>query len=199
MAKVYRHTAWVRVTHWIHALAMVMLILTGIQIHWAGHAPLFGRMSNARYLHFLFAWVLLSCYGFRAYYYLIGTKKGLEIVFRPSDVPGFVRLAQYYTVGMFRGAPKPEFGPYNPGQKFAYSIWPLVVIPIAATGFAMYYPATWAWFANPLGGLGYVRLIHFLLATFFALSALGHIYLGTTGPTLGAYYRGILTGWEEQG
>ncbi len=198
MAKVYRHPFFPRITHWIHALSMVMLVLTGLHIHWPTHVPFFGTVSMARYVHFLFAWLIVWCYVARGYYYFFVTRKAFEIIFRPREVKALITLLKYYLYGIFVHAPKPHFGKYNPGQKLAYSIWPLVFIPQFLTGFALYEPEMFSWGVDMFSGLGYVRFWHFILTVFYSISLLAHLYLGTTGSTIGDYYIGMITGWEEE-
>lgn len=195
--KEYRHPLFARLTHWLHALCMIMLVLTGLHIHWPEWLPMFGSISMARYMHFIFAWLIIWCYVARGYYYFIVSKKYSEIMFRLSDVPGFFKLMKYYLYGIFVHAPKPKFGKYNPGQKLAYTIWPIVFVPQFLTGFALYEPELFSFVVDWFSGLGYVRFWHFILTIFYSISLFAHLYLGTTGVTIFDYYIGMITGYEE--
>lgn len=194
----YRHPLFVRITHGIHAISMILLVLTGLQIAFPAYINLFGTISMARYLHFIFAWLIIWCYVTRAYYYFFVTKKAFDIIVRPSDIPAFFKLLKYYLWGMFVKAPKPDFGKYNPGQKIAYSIWPLVFVPQFITGFALYEPEIFIGVVDFFSGLGYVRYWHFILTIFYGISLMVHIYLGSTGVTIRDYYLSIITGYETK-
>ncbi len=194
----YRHPLYVRITHAVHALSMIMLVLTGLQIAMPRYVHLFGTISMARYIHFLFAWLIVWCYVSRAYYYFFVTRKAFDIIVRPSDIPQFFVLLKYYLWGIFTKAPKPDFGKYNPGQKIAYSIWPLVFIPQFLTGFALYEPEIFRVVVDFFSGLGYVRFWHFILTIFYLISLMAHIYLGSTGVTVKDYYISMITGYETK-
>lgn len=196
--KEYRHPLYVRITHGVHALSMIMLILTGLEIALPSYVRIFETISMARYIHFLAAWLIIWCYVSRAYYYFFVTKKAWDIMVRPKDFIDFFKLLKYYLWGMFVHAPKPYFGKYNPGQKIAYSIWPLVFIPQFLTGFALYEPEMFQIVVDWFSGLGYVRYWHFILTVFYLISLLAHIYLGSTGVTIKDYYLSMITGYETK-
>jgi len=46
----YKHDGFERFTHWTHTLDTVILVLSGMQIHYPGFS-VFGAMQNARFLH----------------------------------------------------------------------------------------------------------------------------------------------------
>ena len=48
-----------------------------------------------------------------------------------------------------------------------------------------------------LAGLLPIAMIHYLTATAILLFMLSHIYLGTTGKTVGQMFKMMFTGWHE--
>jgi cytochrome b subunit of formate dehydrogenase len=43
---IYRHRAWVRVTHWVNVVCMTVLLMSGLQIFNAHPALYWGEVSN---------------------------------------------------------------------------------------------------------------------------------------------------------
>ena len=55
----YKHDGFERFTHWTHTLDTVILVLSGMQIHYPGFA-VFGAMQNARFLHLVSAYLFVA-------------------------------------------------------------------------------------------------------------------------------------------
>jgi len=58
--KIYLHPIPERIWHWIHAILIIFLIISGIQIHWPGSFKVFGGYSNGISVH-NWAGILLVC------------------------------------------------------------------------------------------------------------------------------------------
>ena len=196
MEKVYKHTVMIRIMHWAHAISMVLLALTGLQIYAPDSFRLFASMDWARYIHFIFMYVVVWTFVYKLYYVLV-TGEIKEMLFTFKDLLELPALAAYYLYGIFVGKKKKDWGKYNPGQKLTYIGW-LLLFPLQAlTGFALYWPDFFSGFNTALGGLGYVKLWHFCITWIFIITVVAHIYLGSTGATLMDYYKSIFTGWEK--
>jgi Ni/Fe-hydrogenase 1 B-type cytochrome subunit len=92
---------------------------------------------------------------------------------------------------------KKKFGKYNAGQKLLYTLWPILLLFQAVTGFAMYFPETFSGFIYLFGGLNHFRVWHVIGAWIFTITTIAHIYLGTTGLTLFDFYKQMITGYEK--
>jgi len=196
MEKIYKHTVITRIMHWAHAMSIVILALTGLQIYAPDSFRLFSHMDWARYFHFIFMYVVVWTFVYKIYYVVI-TGEIKEILFTFKDLIALPALVAYYLYGIFAGKKKTDWGKYNPGQKLTYTAW-LILIPLQAiTGFALYWPGPFSGFNNFLGGLGYIRLWHFCISWIFIITTVVHIYLGTTGATIWDYYKSMFTGWEK--
>jgi len=196
MEKVFKHTLVTRIMHWTHVLSMVILALTGLQIYAPDSFRLFPSMDWTRYLHFIFMYLVVWTMVYKIYYVLV-TGEIRELLFTFKDVIELPALATHYLYGIFVGRKKKDWGKFNPGQKFIYTVWPLLLVLQAITGFALYWPGLFAPFNAVLGGLGYVKLWHFIISWMFILTMAAHIYLGSTGATLWDYYKSMFTGWEK--
>ena len=67
----YKHTVVTRIMHGIHLVSMIMLILTGFQIYSPGWFRLFPTMEIARYIHFIFMYVIGWTFIYKIYYTVV--------------------------------------------------------------------------------------------------------------------------------
>jgi thiosulfate reductase cytochrome b subunit len=166
-----RHSAVVRVTHWIHSISFIALVVSGVAIliahprlYWGETGTLgtpalldlpipltLGNSGWGRYLHFLAAWV--------------GVFNGLLYV-----VSGI--LARHFSKHFLR----PYF--YNTLQRLAYLAVVFVLFPLMiVTGLAMSPAITSVIPAlvDVFGGHQSARSIHFFAASFLVLFLLVHV------------------------
>lgn len=192
--KVLMYKRFERFWHWSQAALVLTLALTGFEIH--GTWAVFG-FKTAVQIHTVAAWTLLGLWAFAIFWHLTtGEWK--------SYVPTTEKLAavfRYYISGIFRGAPHPwdktPARKLNPLQRFAYLGLKLVINPfITATGLAyMFYNSLPALgLPLPLEVIGPAHtMAAYLMGTFIVM----HAYLTTTGETIFAYHKAMITGWEE--
>lgn len=169
------HPLWLKVTHWLHLVALVLLILTGFQLTYARTFFVFPTMRLARERHFYAGWLLFWILVARIYY-LLATGTHRDFAVNRRDLQDLPRLMRYY---LFLAPEPPLYDGYNPGQKLLYSLFPWVLAFQALTGFVLYDPvrleALWLhlWLLN----LNTVRMLHYLTAWFFVVTVAAHLYL----------------------
>jgi len=192
----YKHTLITRILHAIHLIAIIILILTGFYIYAPLSFKIFSNMDIARFLHFIFMYVLMATVIYKLYYSIaIGDFKNLLFNYQDlKDLPGVIK---YYVFGIFKKKVKKKFGKYNAGQKLLYTLWPILVLFQAITGFAMYFPEAFSGLIHMFGGLNHFRAWHVIGSWIFTITTAAHIYLGTTGPTLTDFYKQMITGYER--
>lgn len=187
------HTAAARILHWINAVSIGMLTLTGFYIHWPLDFPVFTNMDSARKLHFVFMYILFFGILTRVYYsFTSGDYK--DIMFVPADIKGFPALTGYY---LFLSRCLPDFGKYNPGQKLMYTAWALLIQVQVVSGFILYWPSWLGWLAAPFGGLMVMRQIHYLTTWVFVVTVALHVYLAFIGGF--TVVKSIFTGYMPAG
>lgn len=172
----------VRLTHWVNALCVLVLGLTGFYI---GH-PFYTATDTAayimgwnRFIHFVFAYLLLVSFIARCYWFLFGNRFSSWRMFFPwatrEGRKAAMTFFRYYT---FTGPKLPYEVGHNPLACMAYAgVFTLFAIQIL-TGFALYgqFQPDGFWF-GALGNLlvwfdaQTLRLVHhvtmWLLAGFF--------------------------------
>lgn len=199
--RVLMYDAYRRFWHWLQAIAIVALLMTGLVIH---RPDLFAAFafSGVVSLHNILAAILVINAALSLFYHL-ATERMQEYIPRPY---GFfddaIRQAKYYVSGIFKGEPHPfEKRPddrMNPIQKLTYFGILNVLLPLQiVTGALMWGVQRWPEVASALGGLPWLAPFHSLLAWLFATFILGHVYLTTTGATPLEAIRGMVTGYEE--
>ena len=172
-----RHSALVRVTHWITAVSFIALLWSGVAIllahprlYWGETGALgtpslidlplpfvlTGQSGWGRYLHFLSAWVLVLS---GAAYVLGGMR------------------ACHFRHDWFRPA---EPAKYTVVQRVTYSTVVFVLFPLMIwTGFAMSPAITSVFpgFVTAFGGQQSARTIHFVVASLLVLFLVGHVVM----------------------
>lgn len=181
----------VRIFHWVMAVCIFVLLFTGLYIHNPFtyiHLP----MNITRKIHTMFGLVLITNLAGQIYYYFV-TKKFTEILLLPGDIANlrsFTRYVLFITDG------HPNFGRYNPGQKWLFTSWGLAVLLASFTSMLLIFPENTFWLQLKLGGLNTVRVLHFLVAAFFAATIPLHFYLVFTESP--AKLQAIFTGYVEK-
>jgi thiosulfate reductase cytochrome b subunit len=201
MKRIELYSAFERVWHWLQALTIILLLVTGLEIHapsrvhWLG----FGRATS---LHEALA-LFTVANAFLALFYHLATGAIRQFFPQPRDFFSLA-IAQmgYYLRGIFTGAPHPFV--HEPGRKLnvlqqmTYLMVLNVVLPVqVATGVLIWKAQDWAGLVNRLGGLHGVATVHVLCAWVFAAFIVMHVYLTTTGRTPLAHLRAMVVGWEE--
>jgi len=194
MERIYLYTRFERFWHWAQALLIVLLALTGFEVH--GSYTLFG-FKKAVELHNLagISWFVL-------YIFIIFWK--LTTGEWKNYVPTTKKLAAvawYYVYGIFRGEPHPvpksERNKHNPLQRLTYLGIAVVLIPIqVSTGLLYYLYNSWPDYGIRMS-LSSVALVHMLGAFALVAFLIGHIYMITTGHSLTCHLKAMCTGWEE--
>ena len=113
--------------------------------------------------------------------------------------------AEYYLVGVFRGAPHPTrktvLSKLNPLQKLVYLQLKLLVIPVVVVSGVLYlvyrYPARGGMTGLSVDGLETIAVVHTAGAFLLVAFLIAHVYLITTGTTLTSNLRAMITGYEE--
>ncbi len=199
--KVWFYSFYERIWHWVQAIAVLVLIMSGFEISYAGNFSVTG-FKVAVTLHNL-AGVILVVNAFLALFYNLagGLLKryvpGLEDFFTLG-----IRHATYYIWGIFVGAPHPfDKTPEKrllPLQKITYFMILNVLLPLMIVTGALKLSAE----VNPawveyFGGLKLLGPIHRFGAWMFAAFLIVHVYMITTGHTIFSNLKAMVLGYEE--
>jgi Ni/Fe-hydrogenase b-type cytochrome subunit len=200
----------IRAMHWVAAVSILVLAVTGLFIgrpYFAlGESPntpfLMGWM---RFLHFAAAGALVATAIVRAYWLFAGNKyERFAALFpvRLRDWINLVKQVKFYLLIHPERAPK--YLGHNPLQQFSYTGLYLVALLEVVTGFAMYGQATpggvffrlFGWLGPALGGMQNLRFLHHVLTWVFLAFIPIHVYLAIRADVLehGGSISSIITG-----
>ena len=201
MTRVYMYSVFERVWHWAQALAIIVLLGTGLEIHAPDSFP-FMAYQDATWIHIVLGFFLIAD-AFMGLFYHLATGKIRQYLPEPTGfIPMAVKQATYYLRGIFRGEPHPlEKSPenkLNPLQKITYLGILNVLLPLqVVTGILIWGAKEFPTLLEAVGGLGILVPIHALVAWLFGAFIVVHVYLTTTGATPLASIKAMITGWEE--
>jgi thiosulfate reductase cytochrome b subunit len=165
------HPAWVRVTHWINALAMLVMIGSGWQIYNA--SPLFpfvfppaitlgGWLAGALLWHFAAMWLLaVNGLVYVALGLLTGRFRRKLVPIRPGEVLSDAKAALTGKLA------HDDLSVYNAVQKLLYVGVILAGIVIVLSGLAIWKPVQLQELTAVFGGYDAARYVHF-----FAMAAI---------------------------
>ncbi|MCC6780527.1 MAG: cytochrome b/b6 domain-containing protein [Hyphomicrobiales bacterium] len=166
------HPAWVRVTHWINALAVIVMIGSGWEIYNA--SPLFpfrfprsitlgGWLAGALLWHFAAMWLLaVNGLVYLVLGFITGRFRRKLMPVRAGEVLADVKAALAGRLS------HEDLSAYNAIQKLLYVGVILAGIVLVLSGLAIWKPVQLQELTNLLGGYETARYVHF-----FAMAAIG--------------------------
>ncbi|MEO6921856.1 MAG: cytochrome b/b6 domain-containing protein [Collimonas sp.] len=189
------HPIWLRITHWLNALAVIIMILSGWRIYNA--SPIFpfripsewtlgGWLGGALQWHFAAMW-LLALNGL--IYLLFNTGSGRLwkkfLPLRPAEVVQDLLKA-------LRGKLQHDaLDHYNAVQKLAYVSVILDLILLVVSGLAIWKSVQLPLLRDLMGGFDNARIVHFCAMAFLVVFIVVHIIMVALVPrTLLAMLRG---------
>lgn len=193
----------IRVWHFVHAVCIILLILTGIQLRVPDIFTLFGTLRNAVQLHNIFGFIVTFDYLLWFGYYVMKRELVLHYIPTIEDfLQGTTRQASYYFFRIFLGDP-PPFQPtleakFNSMQKVSYFGIMFLMLPLQIfTGILLWDLEQFLPVIGALGGVRVVDALHVILAYVFTAFLIAHIYLSTLGHTFFAHFKAAVLGYEE--
>jgi len=165
------HPVWVRVTHWINAVAILMMIGSGWQIYNA--SPLFdftfsrsitlgGWLGGAIQWHFAAMWVLvINGLVYLTLGFVTGRFRRKLLPITSSAVLADIKAALTFKLA------HDDLSHYNAVQKLLYSGVILAGIIVVLSGLAIWKPVQFQELTALFGGYNFARYVHF-----FAMAAI---------------------------
>jgi thiosulfate reductase cytochrome b subunit len=165
------HPVWLRVTHWINAIAILVMIGSGWQIYNA--SPLFdftfsrsitlgGWLGGAIQWHFAAMWVLvINGLVYLTLGFATGRFRRKLLPITPSAVLADVKAALTFKLA------HDDLSHYNAVQKLLYSGAILSGIIVVLSGLAIWKPVQFQELTTLFGGYNFARYVHF-----FAMAAI---------------------------
>ena len=195
MVNIYLYSRYERLWHWLQSTIIIVLLITGFEVH--GTFSLLGFQSAVDIHNFVgLSWLILFAF-FIFWIFTTGEWRQYAPTTRKM-----LAVVRYYSYGIFRGEPHPvpkrKEAKHNPLQRLVYLSLAALLLPIQmATGFLYWSYNSWQGWGLGWLSLPVVATIH-MAGAFAILSFLVvHLYMITTGHTIFAHTRAMITGWEE--
>jgi thiosulfate reductase cytochrome b subunit len=202
--RVYLQPTPVRIWHWLNALGIVTLGISGAQIRFPEYLNIFGSYKAAILLHNTAGILVAVSFSLWFFYYTCIARKMMQLYVPTGEDlrHGLVRQAVFYFFNYFQGKPNPHHptpdNKFNPLQKSAYLAIMFVLVPLVSlTGILLMNVSPLREMVLLVGGLKILVALHFLLACSLFAFLFTHVYLATLGKTPLSYVKPMWTGWEE--
>ncbi|MGO4716526.1 cytochrome b/b6 domain-containing protein [Bradyrhizobium sp. 2TAF24] len=178
--------AWVRIVHWINALAMILMIMSGWQIYNA--SPLFdftfshaitlgGWLGGALLWHFAAMWLLMVN---GLIYVVSGLVTGrFRRKLLPLTPAGVIADTRAALTGRLSHA---DLSTYNQVQKLLYGGIILIGIVIVLSGLSIWKPVQLQWLTALFGGYDTARYVHFFCMAAIVAFLVVHVALALLVP-----------------
>jgi len=178
---------WVRLTHWLSAVAIVLMVMSGWQVYNA--SPLFpawtfptsvtlgGWLGGALMWHFAAMWLLFGSF---VVYLLLNILTGR---IKRRYWPVSPRLFATDAWAALRGRlSHTELSTYNAVQKVAYLAVSIDLIVLILSGLTIWKPVQFPLLRALFGGYDFARFVHFFAMSFVVLFFVVHIVMVALVP-----------------
>ena len=180
------HPLWVRVTHWINALAMIVMIGSGWQIYNAspifnfefpGEITIGGWLAGGIMWHFAAMWLLVA----NGLVYLVlgfssGRFKKKFLPIRPREVIADIKAALTFHLS------HEDLSVYNAVQRILYIGVILAAVVIVLSGLSIWKPVQLQWLTALFGGYDAARYVHFFCMAAIVGFLVVHVLLALLVP-----------------
>jgi thiosulfate reductase cytochrome b subunit len=177
---------WVRILHWVNALAMVLMIMSGWQIYNA--SPLFsftfsssitlgGWLGGALLWHFAAMWILMvNGLIYLGLGFATGRFRRKLLPITPAGVIADTRAALTGKLS------HDDLTKYNYVQKLLYAGVIIVGVLIVLSGLAIWKPVQLQWLTALFGGYDFARYVHFFCMAAIVAFMVVHVALALLVP-----------------
>ncbi len=192
---IYLYTRYERFWHWFQAAMIVVLLITGFEVH--GLFRLLGFNLAVKVHNFVgITWLIAFAF---FVFWVFTTGEWRQYV--PTTQKMFA-VVRYYAYGIFRGeahpVPKRKDAKHNPLQRLVYLMLAATLLPIQMlSGFLYWGYNSWADWGLDWLGLEPLALLHMAGAFSILVFLVTHVYMTTTGHSIFAHTKAMITGWEE--
>lgn len=167
---------FIRVSHWVFALAVFFLMASGSHI-FNPRVEALWPMATARFIHLSMAAVLVSALGAKAYYTLARGDPG-HYLFSRRDLKTLLPCLKYYL--FISSTPRSLLPRYDFLHKSIFFSWLILFPLLVLTGLVILDPGLLTPLLARLGDLQTFRHLHFGAALGLVITVPLHIYLNLT-------------------
>lgn len=198
---VYEFSIGLRLTHWLRAISIVVLVGTGFYLSYVFQSPISTgepvnfMQAKYRFVHEVAGFLLIACVIFKTYLFFTDkvSKKELASFENLLNLKMWIEQIKFY---LFLGKHPKIKGAYNPLQFASYILFYLVIAGIILTGLTLYVHVYHDGLGGMLysilrpieamlGGLAEVRTWHRILMWVIIVFVVVHIYMAVFNAVKG--------------
>ncbi len=198
---VYEFSIGLRLTHWLRAISIVVLVGTGFYLSYVFQSPISTgepvnfMQAKYRFVHEVAGFLLIACVIFKTYLFFTDkvSKKELASFENLLNLKMWIEQIKFY---LFLGKHPKIKGVYNPLQFASYILFYLVIAGIILTGLTLYVHVYHDGLGGMLysilrpieamlGGLAEVRTWHRILMWVIIVFVVVHIYMAVFNAVKG--------------
>lgn len=200
--RLYLLPLWIRVWHWTNALLIIVLAVTGASLHFADPKLPLVEFSLAARIHDIAELALVAAYTFFVVANIVSGNWWQYVPKPPGVLARCWRQTRWYLWGIFFGEPHPypvtrEVN-FNALQAVIYWLVMYALLPVLLiSGLVFMFPQLAPDRLFGFDGLLPVAILHYVAGATIVMFLISHVYLGTTGNTVGAMFKTMVTGWHE--
>ncbi len=177
-----------RFWHWAQAVLVLLLLVTGARLHGLFEVS---AWAMAFKVHLVAAGLIVLLWVFAIFWHFT---TGEWRQYLPT-LHKLIPVIRFYAYGIFLGEAHPAKPTlkrkHNPLQRLSYLFLKLIINPAIWVTGVLY--LTIGWTSLPLETVAW---LHVLAAWAMATFVLIHVYMATTGETVGAYLKAMISGKE---
>ena len=200
----YLYPLWIRLWHFVNAVLIIILIITGIIMQYTGSddPSLTATFARAVRWHNTAAIILTFSYmGFVAGNIITGNGKNYKVS-KKDLLTDMGKQLKYFLRGMFKHEKQPFplslENKFNPLEKVTYLFIMYLALPLLIlSGIVLMFPDMTIIRIFGTGVFIVTDILHIILGLIISLFLIIHIYTCTIGPKPGSLFRGIITGYHE--
>lgn len=199
--KIYFYPFWLRIWHAVNALAIIILIFTGLSMQSSIDTPIIG-FNMAVNLHNIAGIVVFAGYFVFFMFNLLTSNGAYYLLKRKNFFKNLVKQGSYYAWGMFHGAKHPfplsEKRKFNPLQKVSYLLVMYLAVPVViVTGIALLFPELIIDKAWGISGVFMTAILHAAMGFFISVFLVIHLYIASVGKSPLENYKSMISGWHH--
>jgi len=193
--KIYLYTRYERFWHWFQCVLIIFLLISGFEVN--SNFCVFG-FETAVTIHNSIGLTWLIAFAFFVFW-VFTTGEWRQYVPTTKKI---IQVIRYYAYGIFKGeshpVPKRKDAKHNPLQRITYLSLAAFLLPIQMlTGFLYWGYNSWHSWNLGFLSLKFIALIHIIGAFAILIFLIIHFYMTTTGHSIFAHIKAMITGWEE--
>lgn len=201
--RIYLYPKWIRLWHAINALTFLMLIVTGISLHYATGETSIIPFQVSIGIHNVCAIILSINYGVFVIGNMFMGNGTYYRKWRKNLWPKLWKQFHFYAIGIFKGDPHPfpitKKQKFNPLQKVSYVFAMYFGMPLLiVSGIALMFPEKISNTIFNISGLLFYDVLHIVVGFVLSIFLVIHLYTCTLGDKPGTLFKSMINGYHEE-